>query len=119
MSKWEELTNREQEDLREWYNQRDLVGHERRLLADLFIQGKFHAWNCPTCGERCYWGDPDDWGDFQGVRQLDFTSYPGQPEHYTDWITSRQCDDCRMRLVTHHDLEVVGDGSAGCWVGDE
>ena len=96
---WNELPMQAQEDLTAWYNQAgELTGNERTRLAKLYAAGRFHAWDCPTCGERVYDGDPDDWGDFQGVLQRDLSSFPGLPEVFVDAIIGRQCDDCRCRL---------------------
>ena len=96
---WNELPTQAQEDLTEWCNQAgELTGNERTQLAKLYAAGRFHAWDCPTCGDRVYAGDPKDWGDYQGVRQRDLTSYPGWAEVFTREIIDKQCDDCRCRL---------------------
>ncbi len=77
------------DDLIEWYNIREDSLDEEALyrLADLYNAGRFGAWDCPTCGERVFFGDPEDWGDFQGILNQDFASYPAGRED--------QCDHCR------------------------
>ena len=116
--KWKELPSQAQEDLIHWYNTSEPNGQDRRRLAELYSEGKFHAWNCPSCGERVYWGEPDDWNQFQGVCQADFTSYPGS-SNVSPWLISRQCDSCRMSAPTLEDLMLVGEGAPSCWSEDE
>lgn len=75
------------DDLVEWRNSTVLDRIDLERLAQLYKAGRFRAWDCPTCDERVYEGKPADWGHFQGVRQVDYTSYP---------LDSRsQCDHCR------------------------
>ena len=97
--KWNDLTFQVQEDLAAWYNITgeilDLPAEDRRRLAKLFSDGRFHAWDCPQCGERVYQGEPDDWGHFQGVRQVDYASYPGDTTVYQEGYNFRRCDSCR------------------------
>lgn len=83
-------------DLIEWYNTReeDLDQEDLDRLFTLVESGQFRAWDCPSCGERCYLGEPDDWGDFQGVRTVDYVSYPVRSRRTHD-----QCDHCRMTMV--------------------
>ena len=95
---WEELPYHVQEDLTEWLNIREPDSGDRAQLATLFDAGRFHAWNCPTCGERVRSGEPEDWAYFQGVCEPDHSSYPGDPDTYTEEIIPRQCDDCRMSV---------------------
>jgi hypothetical protein len=92
---WDSLPKQAKDDLAEWYNVKDLTGRDKTRLAKLYYAGRFHAWDCPTCGERVYDGDPEDWGDFQGVRQVDHTSYPGRSDIFTDEVIGKQCDHCR------------------------
>jgi len=78
------------EDLTEWFNQTHLDGEDLVRLEALAKEHKFQAWNCPSCGERVYYGKPDDWDHFQGVRNADYTSSPaGHVSHVS------QCDTCR------------------------
>ena len=98
---WKNLTEEQQNDLIEWYNVRpevwtDLTSQDKVRLAKLFEDGRFRAWECPNCGERVYCGDPEDWGHFQGVRQVDYVSYPGDIEVYQASYLEQLCDECRM-----------------------
>lgn len=94
--KWNSLTDEQKEALIAWYNVReeDMDDEDRERLATLIEEGKFEFWDCPNCeeGPQCE-GRPDRWTDFQGVRQIDLTSYPAQSEEALRW-----CDSCRM----HH-----------------
>lgn len=81
-------------DLLDWHNIADPDIGDLKLLHALARAGQFEAWDCPTCGDRVYKGSPEDWGSFQGARQVDYTSYPSG--HY------RQCDYCRC----HNPLSV-------------
>jgi len=114
-SDWEALPQQAKEDLTQWFNAVVVDDDDKILLAQLYIRGNFHAWNCPTCGERVYWGDPEDWDNFQGVCQADFTSYPGSTDYYTLRIVTQQCDSCRMNCPTVHNTDVCGIGEPGCW----
>lgn len=95
---WAEVTEQDREDLINWYNIReeDLNSADKQRLARLLWAGRFKAWDCPQCGERCYEGDPTNWDHFQGVLQVDFSSFPGNAEKYQPEFLSRMCDDCRM-----------------------
>jgi len=75
------------EDLIEWLNIAEPCGEDLVRLEALAKEHKFQAWMCPTCGNRVYFGRPDDWDHFQGVCQADHTSYPSG--HVA------QCDNCR------------------------
>lgn len=118
MNTWADLPEQAQRDLQDWFYIRPQYVDDDDLesLANLYYAGKFHAWNCPTCGERVFWGSPDDWGNFQGVRQADFTSYPGS-DTTSDWVRSRQCDHCRLHDVPQPpgSLQLVGIGGPDCW----
>lgn len=96
--KWADLSDQQQDDLTEWYNIRpeDMDDEDRQRLADLAGAGRFRAWNCAECGDRVRQGAPEDWGNFQGVQQPDFTSYPGDGERHTPEYLSWMCDSCRM-----------------------
>jgi len=94
--KFDDLPSHVIDDLTEWYNQNELSDSNKELLAALYHAGKFHAWNCPECGERVCHGAPDDWGKFQGVNQPDYSSFPGDPDRYAPEYLSEMCDDCRM-----------------------
>lgn len=92
---WLDLPSQVQTDLEEWYNVSTLDGDDREHLTTLWQEGRFNAWDCPTCKDRVRCGEPEDWADFQGVNQPDYASYPGKPELYIAEIISKQCDDCR------------------------
>jgi len=66
---WEEIESVDQEALIEWYNTGNLDNEDRERLADLFTDGKFSHWECPECEIVIMVGQPDDWGNFQGVGQ--------------------------------------------------
>lgn len=116
---WNDLAYQEKVDLDAWYNVSKPNAADYAILAELFESGKFWAWNCPTCGTRCYWGSPEDWGDFQGVNQNDYYSYPGSPELYSRRLISQQCDTCRMNVPCDEDMQLVGDGEPLCWEDEE
>lgn len=82
---WQQLAT----DLIDWYNimPESLDLDDLCSLGKLAEQGRFSSWDCPTCGDRCFMGDPEDWGGFQGVCQQDYTSYPAG--------SRKQCDSCR------------------------
>ncbi len=74
-----------------WYNVRieDIDADDLERLAELWNAKQFRWWECPTCGEEVYEGEPEDWGHFQGVQQNDRASYPGiRPR-------DKRCDHCR------------------------
>ncbi len=111
---WCEIPYDIQQDLVDWYNQRGLLTYSdtdlddtgegfvdeddeiRNKLAKLYGEGKFHSWHCPSCHEKVYNGQPDNWDDFQSVLEQDFASYPGQPDELNADIVSKQCDECRL-----------------------
>ena len=95
---WVELPEQAQADLLEWFNCSKPDSEDKMRLADLFSAGKFHAWDCPTCGDRVYHGEPEDWDHFQGVREADHMSYPGMPEVFALELIEKQCNDCRCHL---------------------
>lgn len=109
-------------DLLEWYNitEESHDDGDLKRLAKLFNRGRFHAWNCPTCGERVRYGEPINWDNFQGVGNPDHTSYPGSPDLFGQKIVSMQCDDCRLRgtLVIDEQLEFVGKGKPALWMSE-
>lgn len=92
------LPEQVQVDLKTWYNRSELEIKEEIRLFNLVKRGLFHAWNCPECGERCYYGEPSNWDFFQGVWQIDYTSFPGNSEKFTQAYLLKLCDDCRMTL---------------------
>ena len=119
---WSAIPQQAKTDLLEWLNVAEPDAQDRQRLARLYAAGKFHAWNCPTCGERVYYGNPGDWDHFQGVRQVDHMSYPGYPEYFAPRTISQQCDSCRM----HNPLPEVGSatelegiGEPDLWEGDD
>ena len=91
-----DLPSQIQQDLIDWYNLQYTNEEEKKLLFDLFKRGNFQAWTCPSdgCDERVFEGTPDDWGNFQGTRNQDF-SYFGNSEKYTEDFIAAQCDSCR------------------------
>jgi hypothetical protein len=78
-------------DLLEFYNtaEESVTVEDLELLARLQNSGRFKSWECPTCGDRMYQADPEDWGDFQECYNPDYISFPEGHK--------KQCDDCRMR----------------------
>lgn len=112
---WSKVPAQAREDLLEWLNFTEPSSADRARLAELYLAGNFHAWDCPTCGERVYWGEPDDWGHFQGVLQAAYASFPGCPEHYSQQLIAQQCDSCRMRCPSLSDLNLTGIGAPVVW----
>lgn len=96
---WNDLSEQVKSDLTAWYNVRDedLTQADKNKLATLYGKGQFHAWDCPACGGRVYDGNPDDWGEFQGVCQVDYMSYPGDPDVFVTDYLRRMCDECRSQ----------------------
>ncbi len=92
MRDWDKLPKQVKIDLIAWFNS---VFEDTKILARLYLDGKFQAWDCPDCGDRVYLAQPDNWKDFQGVLQADFISYPGDKEKYQESWICQQCDDCR------------------------
>lgn len=93
---WRDLSEQTKTDLHKWYNSSKISTAEKNMLAALYSSGRFYAWDCPNCGARVYRGDPRDWGNYQGVLQVDYTSYPGNDEKYTAEYLEKLCDNCRM-----------------------
>lgn len=89
---WVALDPQVREDLVEWFNRVTVSESELRRLAALEKDGRFEVWECPSCGDRVYKGSPEDWDHFQGVKQVDYTSFPGSPNR-TD--NDQLCDNCR------------------------
>jgi hypothetical protein len=83
-------------DLRAWLNT-EPTPEDNKQLAKLLLDGKFRAWDCPRCGARVYEGQPDDWQDFQGALQVDYTSYPGVIGKYSEEDLLSLCDCCRCQ----------------------
>ena len=90
MSGWGRLPNQVKEDLETWFNCTEISYAEKTELARLYLTRRFHAWNCPQCGERVYFAEPTNWSMFQGVLQADYSSYPGE--------NHRLCDGCRVEM---------------------
>jgi hypothetical protein len=105
---WTELTDQEQTDLLEWYNVSTPDYEDKRRLAKLLNAGLFAAWNCPQCGTRCYFGDPDNWGHFQGVLQVDYCSYPGNKGLHTHEYNLSLCNSCRMMCFPKYEMDPTG-----------
>ena len=95
MIEFNELPTQLQDDLRNWFNISDPDPADLQRLATLYTDGRFHAWDCPRCGERVTHGEPEDWDYFQGVCDQDFASYPGDKEEHVPDFLARLCDDCR------------------------
>ena len=99
---WKDLEQQQKDDLIAWFNfrEQDLDRHDKATLAKLFFDGRFEAWDCPSCGDRIYRGDPEDWGSFQGVRQVDYVSYPGDETVFQPDYIIQLCDYCRCHGPT-------------------
>ncbi len=75
-----------------------------KIMADLLTLYNvwcFDAWDCPECGERVYKGVIDnnyDESSFQGNKNQDFGSYPGNYKKYTNQYNNALCDPCRGEL---------------------
>lgn len=93
---WLALDPETKTDLLEWFNRTEVTNTDKRGLAILHRNGKFTAWDCTGCGERCYKGYPIDWGNYQGVRQIRYADFPGDDEKYTLKQLESMCDHCRM-----------------------
>ena len=98
MNEWKDIDENMQERLIEWYNVReeDMDDDDRQRLAELYFNYNFQSWNCPECGTHVHYGTPDNWDNFQGVCQADYTSYPGNKVKYTQTYLTQMCDHCRM-----------------------
>jgi hypothetical protein len=79
-------------DLITWFNISEPGSGDIKRLLILVREGRFRAWDCPTCETRVYLGEPEAWGYFQGVRNADYCSFPG----YNIGSDDRRCDSCRM-----------------------
>ncbi len=116
---WNDLPEKAQEDLIEWYNVRKPDAADKKRLAALYFAGRFHAWNCISCKTRVYYGEPEKWAHFQGVCQADYCSYPGDGTARS----SRMCDHCRMYCVHDYaeELELTGadETEPSAWIGEE
>ncbi len=104
---WNDLPEHVKNDLIAWYNLRpeDLCPSDKNKLTALYDKGLFHAWDCPQCGERVYEGEPEQWDGFQGVCQVDYTSYPGDSDVFQPEYIKRLCDACRSRGHNAHHQE--------------
>lgn len=96
---WNDLSEQVKDDLTEWYNVRadNLTQADKNRLAALYGKGQFHAWDCPMCGDRVFHGEPDNWDNFQGVCEVDYTSYPGDDDVFAAEYLEKLCDDCRSK----------------------
>lgn len=81
------------QDLIDWFNCTALDVEDIERLVFLVAKGRFEAWECPTCDERVFEGQPIDWGHFQGVWQNDRVSYPGTGSN------DKRCNSCRCHMV--------------------
>ena len=112
---FDELDEVVQEALLDWFNIERPHGTDKQRLADLFNEGKFWAWDCPTCGDRCYYATPDDWAWFQSTGNVDHASYPGSPDYYSARIVTQQCDGCRMSCPDVENTNLIGQGEPPIW----
>jgi hypothetical protein len=92
--RFDDLVYEIQMDLLEWFNVKKPSEGDKQMLLELYQAEKFKAWNCPGCDERVYRGEPDSWGNFQGILNQDF-SYFGNKNKYTEEYILALCDDCR------------------------
>lgn len=92
---WVKLPEEVKADLLDWFDVSNPEAEDLARLAELYASGRFRAWNCPSCDERVYEGNPESWEHFQGVCQLDYTSYPGDAEKFTAKYLAKLCDLCR------------------------
>lgn len=72
MTKWDEIESDTQDALIDWYNLVDVSAEEREMLAELHLAGNFHHFECAECNTSVHAGQPDDWGQFQGVYQDEY-----------------------------------------------
>jgi len=96
--KFRELEEQTQEDLIGWYNvvPEHLTDEDLNRLLELDLKGQFEAWDCPLCGERCYYGRPDHWEYFQGVCNVDHVSYPPLEDGIFKYAFALTlCNSCR------------------------
>lgn len=99
MTVWGDLDTQARDDLTAWFNLSPLDESDKARLAKLLADGRFYAWDCPACGNRCYCGSPEGWSHFQGVLQINYASFPGNNDIHTDAYNVRLCDNCRMSSV--------------------
>lgn len=112
--KWDELPEEAKVDMLTWFNVDVTTEKEKRTLAKLYSQGKFHSWDCPRCNDRVCYGSPDNWDNFQGVQQPDYASYPGCDSPLK--IRLQLCDQCRMHDVNSmSELNLLGVGLPPHW----
>ena len=86
---WDAINPETRAAMLEWFNRSQPDNDDLELLAELHANKRFKWWECPACGDEVYEGDPEDWGEFQGVMQNDRTSYPGKGPR------DKRCDHCR------------------------
>lgn len=91
---WDELPTQTQEDLEEWFNATEIDDQDRARLLDLYVKRRFAAFDCLRCRDRVFISSPENWDHFQGVREADFSSYPGR-EELTPGYNASLCDHCR------------------------
>jgi len=91
-----DLDSQDQKDLIEWYNVQEdcLKSDDYDRLLELFNDGRFRAWDCPECGDRVFEGRPDNWDNFQGTLNQDF-SFFGNRDKFTEDYINDLCDHCR------------------------
>lgn len=74
----------------EWYNAVYLDSDDILNLANL----DFSVVECERCGEKQRFGNPDDWGDFQGVNQDEMLEVTIEPLG----VNALLCGDCLSEL---------------------
>lgn len=90
-------------DLLAWLNSADPSRAVLDAAAELAKDDRFtKAWDCPTCGDRCYEGTPRSQAEeasalFSGTLERDFTSYPGKGPD------DKRCDHCRCYMAGEDD----------------
>jgi hypothetical protein len=107
---WDDLASETQEALLDWYNCVEVPDEVKDDLAKLFKDGNFAHWECPECDRDCYFGSPKDWGNYQGVRQGDYTSYAVDVKDgklHPDYA-KMLCDECRRTKQGSRYVEVTG-----------
>lgn len=99
-----------------WFNRRTVSKRDLKLLKRVAKAG-FEFWHCTACGDLVCSGDraiSDDprlsWDQFQGVWEVDYSSYPGGRVfgHYSGDAQDLRCNRCRChdtgagRLPAHY-----------------
>lgn len=77
MDAWLELDYVTKAALLDWYNIEvidvDTIDEEDQAkLLDILENGNFVHFECAECGEEIVAAEPEDWADFQGVKQCEY-----------------------------------------------